>query len=229
MKSIRLSLISLAALICATFLGSCDNENNGPAYTTFIDVVTYVDGSSTTSTFSYQTSEDSPLYLLTCNTGIASQVKQGERVVIVYYTPDNNPPSGNTQIELLQVGRVANFNIERTLEADTLKWRDNGLPVVSLWRTGKWLNMESLIPASTSSAPSYRLVFDETTAGDDIPTAYLMSTTTFNPSFTETNNYFSSFDIEPLLDYVRTNGLRIRFSNPLGDKETEVLLKDKKD
>lgn len=226
MKSIRLSLISLAALICTTFLGSCDNGNNDPGYTTFIDVVTYVDGSSTSSTFSYQTSEDSPLFLLTSNFGISSQVKPGERVVILYNTPDNNPPQGNTQINLLQVGRVSSFNIERTLDADTLQWRNRGIPVVSLWRTGKWLNMESLIPASSSGAPTYHLVLDETTLNDEIPTAYLMGTLN-NNTIVESNNYFSSFDIEPLLEYVRGNGLRIRFINTSVDQETEMLLKNK--
>ena len=195
----------LTALILA--LTACNGHNEEPVvkYTT---LVTYVgtDKDTQVSTFTYQTIDDSPLITLTANWLPAEdQIKEGERVVIVYTTANYG---ANGPIQLLQVAPVIGGQPTETNEPIT---GNIGLLPITTWRSGPYFNANIEAYISSSGATAKFALLSET-KNDPYPVYYLaINQTDFNEIEASRKIAVISFDISEVWNLRTCQGVKIMY------------------
>ncbi|MCM1109874.1 MAG: hypothetical protein NC336_01555 [Clostridium sp.] len=229
MKLFRKPLAWVASLAVATFaLTSCNSDDDTPSRATILSFATVESNFTTYATFLYQSGPNSPEYILTSDRGFeSSSVVSGDRMVILYNTPNDSLPTSNTRIELLAAAKTEGTPI-RTVDiaADSIgELLTYGVYVQSMSRTGKYINIITRLQ-STGSAPFYRLMLDEKTAMDEIPQLYFVA---LNQPFTSmaASDYYLSYNIESLLDRSTVTGVDIHVRNEnLGTNTVFTFMKD---
>lgn len=219
------SLSALAAAVALFGFSSC-NDNDEPAVPTFVSMVTFYTGTSTTTLFELIPQGNGDAIMLSSNVSFVGQMpEQGERMMIEFKTPDNEYPVKSTSIELLGVLGAHNGMMTSTTQPDTLNWENRGMYVTSLWQTGRYVNMESYV-VNTNEGNGYTLQLDATTLDDEYPTAYLMAAEPAQMGMAPTAVAYSSFNLYPYWE--QFNGLRIRYKNLNTSGTSELLVKKEK-
>lgn len=210
MKKIIDSLILVLTLVFGLSLTSC-NEDPEPSRTYFMNIVTFGGEQAGTSTFLLQTGPQTPEIELTAKITFSTPLQIGQRIVIAYYTPDNQFPTTHTSIELIQAGYVENGSAQ-ILPADSLSnWENYPTYLVGMTRTGKYVNIETRINSSPTDQ-HFRLIADEATINNPVPDLYLVNCTQLNP-VVSVSTYYASFDISGILDLSHVEGVRIHVAN----------------
>jgi hypothetical protein len=122
--------------------------------------------------FTFRRSGDSPLITLT---GVASQtldIESGTRVLL-RYQPENGEAYTSGPVA---VKYVLNINQDVLRQGDITGWDADPLYLLSMWRSGEYINMEAEVVYSETSR-RFALVADESTLNDANPQLYLVHDT----------------------------------------------------
>ena len=163
----RILLLGLLAAVM-TVLPACHGGAGEEPEASYTTLVTYVgtDKDLQVSTFTYQTINDSPLITLTANWIPTTELKEGERVLLVYNS-DSYGSSGPVKVKY--VAPVIGWTPKVLTEPAT---GNISVSPVSYWRSGPYFN--AYVEATMTREPA-TVTFGllESTANDPMPTYYL--------------------------------------------------------
>lgn len=196
-------LLFFALVLALTACSGSHNEEPVVKYTT---LVTYVgtDKDTQISSFTFQTIDDAPLVTLTANwVPTEDQIKQGERVIIVY-TADSYGANG--PIQLLQVSPVIGWE---PTESEEPVLGNIGLQPVTYWRSGPYFNanIEAYIAPKGATA---KFALLSSTKNDPVPVYYLaINQTDFNSIEASRKIAVISFDISEVWNLPTCQGVKV--------------------
>ncbi len=217
----------LAIMFAGIFATSCNSKNSGPQIEddTLFDIATLVATNDNGTTVTLRKDGDSPLATLTfANVKIdTDKVAVGQRFWIAYRTATGIPyQSGPAQ--LIAYMAIYNSTIIEGTKESTQSWATMQQDVLSMWRTGNWINVQALCTYSADRPNKYDLVVDKTTLGNDYPEAYLLYEANTAPG-ANTQQFFASFNISSVWSLQNVKGLRITMFSS-GGKRTLTFSKD---
>lgn len=219
-------LISLLCIVLATLLPACHDDDNGPDSITgeVADIATFKGNNATGAIFEMQRINDSPLITLQAQAPVSVQgLVAGDRVFLSYIPADGRAYASG----IIAVQQVDRINQDVLREADLQEisgWDRDGVYIYSLWRTGRWVNIECRLPYDPAPR-RFSLVLDKATSGQPVPDLYLVHRMgTQVESFGR--DYYASFDISALWERPTVEGVRIHVANTnLTDLKTITLTK----
>lgn len=211
-------LIFGVAILFATlgFFSSCSDDSE-PAIDYYQNIVTFEGNvGNSASRFTYRAIDDSPLITLTApdyvvETDSAKGQYPGVRVFITYsyvVTPPAGDLSGN--IRLVAAAKVYQDTVTAvpTIPLDFTE----PYQVVTLTRSGQYLNLVSIAPETKFYSRHFYLEADESTLGDAYPQLYLrMSTDAYASQGNETR-VIGSFDMSPVWNLPTAQGVEVHVS-----------------
>lgn len=185
-------LIAAAAMLCGTT--SC-NHNDPDAPTLFYEIATLKIKGADASVFSFRKENDSPLVEMTFPIAKSSLngYDEGKRYIIAY-TSDSGDAYASGMGVLYAIGYVYNSAITEGTAQSTGAWATMQQNIMSLWRSGEWINIQAECTYNTERPKTYSLVVDETTLDMDYPEVHLI----YEPDETgnaNTKMFYATFDI----------------------------------
>lgn len=188
-KQFTLSLMACAALTAA--LASCTNpEDDSPQV--YTDIVSFVSQTSEGSSFTLRKAGDSPLVTLTSTTRLRPEdFKTGTRIVL-QYIPENGKQYESGPVRLYQAMNVQGSEVAQGTAESTDNWRSDGLRILSVDRTGEFVNVYA--QGLYSFKPEFTLYIDSSTLADEYPAVHLVYKDD-NPLQSSTHIVYGSFDI----------------------------------
>ncbi|MCM1310064.1 MAG: hypothetical protein NC301_03445 [Bacteroides sp.] len=193
----------LLALIPA--LAACKGtEPDGPQ-TAVASIVTYESTVDGETTFTY-TDNNEDLITLTANWGGNSDLAAGNRTLI-YYVADEYGVSG--PISLLSVTRLPG-GAPKFCAADARLPQSEPMTQTSIWRSGTYLNLSSMV-SFPGNATEVALYVDESTKDDPYPTARIIVSADYVGLGVQRALY-ASWDISSLLSAPGCQGLTVIYN-----------------
>ncbi len=205
--------VAVLAVICAG-LQSCsdEDETDGIRLPVLYDVVEFTSQSRTGTVFTlWRPDADEPVSLTTDSPVIdASAVEPGESVFLAY-TPLDGKAYTSGAVSVSNYGFVNNGVLQKSDSGVPEGWDAEPVYLISLWRAGGKVCMRLRMTYDTTPR-LFALVVDESTAGDEYPTAYLYHRRPDNvPNFSR--QYYAAFDVSALWATPGCKGLRVRVAN----------------
>ena len=219
MKSVNLNKALFRRLIpamlvplCAMVV-SCNDDSDTPSErATLYDVVEFTSQSASGTVFTLWRPDATETITLTTSTPVidASNVAAGESVFLAYI-PANGKPYTSGPVGAVTYGFVNNSVVKKSTAEKLEGWDAEPIYLMSLWRAGGKICMRLRMTYDT--APRlFALVVDESTTGDEYPTAYLYHRRPSDvPNFSR--QYYAAFDVTPLWATPGCKGLRVRVAN----------------
>lgn len=210
-------LLLIALTIALT---ACNGSHNDEPVVKYTTLVTYVGTNPDTQTsyFSFRTIDDEPLITLTANWLPAEdQIKQGERVVIVY-TAESYGVSG--PVSLLQVSPVIGWTPTETSDPIT---GNIGIQPITVWRSGVYFNanIEAYIAPKGATA---KFALLSSTKNDPYPVYYLaINQTDFNSIEASRKIAVVSYDISDTWQLPTCQGIKVIYRD-YQDQEAEMVI-----
>lgn len=195
MSSLRKPITATAA--AAILLTACSHDGiDGEVDMTHYEFVTLNSSTPSGSTFELVGPDNSGSTFLHSTRSLdPEQFPDGTRLIIAYTGPSG---SGNSEIDLRSAVRIFNAPL-RDADAGDLSAPSDPIYLMSMWRTGSFLNIRAMLPAS-SQPRIWRLVIDPATASDPVPCLRLIHR--LPDGLTTDDTYmassYSSFDISSL-------------------------------
>lgn len=204
-------LIPIAITLMATsVLSSCtddnDKDNHDPSQGALNAVMTYNGNFGETSSFTYySTTSDTPQPYTSAIQPALSSSDIGKRVAMRFTL--NGEQSGTINVINLNVLPTA---ILEMVEADVAEANNKPVEVVSLDRTGPYLNLYAKLPAGVDH--QYSIMCDRSTYGTSEPHLYLSITKSEEPSGT-TLATLSCYDISQVWSSSATRKVVVHINN----------------
>ncbi|MCM1163418.1 MAG: hypothetical protein NC339_04135 [Muribaculaceae bacterium] len=158
--------------------------------------------------FTLRRDGDSPEIQLTTSRALADTYRAGQRVLILYTIPSNQPYTSGA-IDLLGVGTVNNGKVTTLEEGE--QWNADPVYLYSIWRTGQYLNLHVRLPYSTEPR-RFWLALDPATATAPMPDLYLVHDIPDGANVTFDRSYYASYDISSVWQ-TATEGIRVHVEN----------------
>jgi|GEM_PF-185186 len=204
----------LLAMIYGLSLHSCGNDDEAAEhFPTLYDVVELasqddVNGSVFTL---YRPDADDPVTLTSSQAAVnLSVVKPGESLFLAY-VPHSHEPYTSGEITVVNYGTVNNSTIKKSAPEKLEGWDSEPVFLMSHWRAGNKICMR-LKMTYDPNPRLFALVVDESTLGDDYPTAYLFNRRSDDtPGFSR--QYYAAFDVSAMWQTVPCKGLKVRVNN----------------
>ena len=218
MKKTLFALLPLIALIFGTT--SCNN-NNEPSGQLYFEIATLVRASADQTIFDIPNNDNITSTRLTfTNIGIDTTLYKPGTRWIVGYTIDTEPSYGNITGTLYSLGYVYNGVLTEGTSQSTGAWKTQAQNVLSIWRSGKWLNFitQSTYVDYNSLPKTFSLVVDSETLDNAYPDVYLLYEASENIDAT-TSNFYSTFDIESVWDRPNVKGINLTYINFNGQQQ----------
>ncbi len=192
MKLQKLFTILFVAIAAIT-LHSC-NSDSDDSTVQVANIVTFKGNSDGQSVFTYQEMNDAPAVTIRSNQTLDdTKVKIGDRVYIVFNAKYGSEITNNTVVELLQAIAVPTINT--VVENRPADWETStALYVQALFRSGSWLNLQALVPSSTTEM-AFRLLADPQTINSSDVQLYLVYTNKASDYGESNAPTFASFNI----------------------------------
>lgn len=217
----------LAIMFIGLFATSCNSKSDGPDIDdkTLYDIATLVSSNDAGTTVTLRKDGDSPLVTLTFpNQKIDTEkIAVGERFLIAYETATGTPYQSGTAL-LKAYMRIYNSKIIEGTKDSTHSWATMQQDVMSMWRTGSWINVQALCTYSGERPNMYDLVVDKNTLGNEYPEAYLLYEANTSPS-ANTQVFYATFNISSVWSLSNVKGLRVTMYSS-GGKRTMTFSKD---
>lgn len=200
---------SLFAAIVAIFLPSCNSSSDDIVTEEYqYDIATLSAMNDNGSSYIVQKDAASlPVTLTTTQRIDTTNVKVGERLLIVYSLPNGVSAYTSSSITLQGYRPIIN----KPIEFGSFSGQNDNLRLISAWVTGKYLNVYAS-GAVYSDPKEFKLIVDENTLSDQYPTVYLVFRTDNEMSAVESSIY-ASFDISELQS--KASGFQLVW-NPIG-------------
>ncbi|MDE6300921.1 MAG: hypothetical protein K2M19_04325 [Muribaculaceae bacterium] len=174
---IRTRLIpALLSAVLITSLGACSSltDKNEPLPSLFSVFATLESHSKTGAVFTVQSAPDAEPVTLTTNADLQAEgLEAGKRYIIIYANGDANDPYIPGAIDLKNVLKVANGNVQIATKQEIMALQGVEYSVVSMFRTGTYINVQLDIP-STSTPEVFNIYADRATLGNPLPDLYLI-------------------------------------------------------
>ena len=180
----------------AVLLSSCDNPYPEADDTGYIDIVTFVSTTSNSATFEMQQRDDSPVitYVARDLSVDTAYCPSGTRLLLAY-APISGEAYKSGYIHVLGMQGVYNAKVKQA--AIPQDWDANAMFLLDMWRSGRYINISSVI-TSVDVPKRYELLVDPATIDDEYPQLYVVFD---NEKINETERaYFASFDISSVLN-----------------------------
>lgn len=183
----------LFVAIAAITLHSC-NSGSDDSTMQVANIVTFKGNYDGQSVFTYQEMNDAPAVTIRANQTIdETKVKVGDRVYIIFNITAGTEITNNTVVDLLQALAVPTINT--VIENRPSDWdTSTGLYVQTIFRSGTWLNLQALVPSSTTEM-TFRLLADPQTINDGDVQLYLVYTNKASDMAESNTPTFASFNI----------------------------------
>lgn len=221
-------MLACLAIVTLGFVSTGCSDDNTPSYPeedTFFDIVTLTAANDEGFTVTTQKIDDSPIVTLTAaNKKINLElVKVGERFLLNYVS-ESGVQYKNGPITAIAYRPILNAKIIEGTKADHDSWMTEGQNIVSMWRTGNFINVYALAPYSQKPT-KYELVVDKETLDDEIPQAYLIF---FSDNRYESSPqaHYATFDISSVWSKPGVRGLRISSAGIDTPINTQLFVKE---
>lgn len=210
-----------AALALSLMSWGCSDDNGGMSTERYMNFATFEGNEGSTSRYTLQIINDSPLITLTYGSTLdESQVKKGERVMLIYSLPEGMTVNDSGRLTRLSVGKVVNSSLE-VGSFDGESPRSDAVGVQALYRTGRYVNLQAQLPYYSESC-KIGLKVDEAEAEAPIPTAYLIyERQADTPTFDRTT--YASIDMGQFWMRETLKGIKIVVENSLDPSKREFL------
>ena len=187
-------------------LASCESKEEGLPLTTVATIVTYESTANGYSTFSYTDNREN-LITLSAKWGGDEELRAGARVLI-QYTAERYGVSGD--IALLGLTRIP-WGVPKTVNKVLIP-ESEPLEQCSIWRSGQYLNLSSVVTIN-GNPDEISLYVDAATARSPEPTAYVVVGPTDYSTVGVERTLFASWDISDILSAPGFEGLKVVFTN----------------
>lgn len=206
-KVLKTLTLLLPIWIAGVFATSCNTDSPG-VVDIYTDIATFVSSNSTGSVFTLRQNADSAEVTLTFPTKVDTEsIKPGTRVLLAY-SPDNGKVYESGPATMYGLYYVYNGVITESTAEATDNWSTMDQNVVSIWRTGKWLNFNVMCRYVTEPL-QYDLVVDEATLNTSCPTVYLLYKAD-NTVAATVRRFYASFNISELWNNPEFTGFTLK-------------------
>lgn len=224
---IFLSLFLIAAVTTVTSCNSSGN-NDSPIDPNKVvyNIATLTSFNENVSVFTIDQDNDDANFTMTfSNVKLNPEVFKVDTRYLIAYQPDNNQPGTSGTGYLAGVIYVYNSVITEGTAQSTNEWMTLRQDLTSVWRSGKWINIQTKCTYVGDAPKVYNLVVDETTLENEYPDAYLIyDYDNTNPDL-RTRDFYATFDISSVWTLPTVKGLRVHILATNGLK-TETFLKN---
>lgn len=226
----KLKLTALLISTIALCLGfqSCnsDNDEPDPSPTIYTNIVSYEEGTSGGSTFTYRERGDSPLITLYSSQALKAETfKVGTRIII-QYTSESTDQNQDRQITLLAAANVEGQGkaVESATAESTNNWNSDGVAVQALYRSGDFVDVQFTGYLGDQQAKAAMYV-DETTLDSEQPQLHLI----FGPysgMVTTPYIFYGSWNIANIWNLPNVKSVKVNFNGTGAIGSSVVLTKD---
>lgn len=214
----------------SAFMAGCsdDDKQSGMPTSAVYDFVTIDSTSDKGSVFTMQKFDDSPLisYYAPVNFSKIEGIETGQRIILCYNRTDGETyTSGNIDV----YGYALMSNTQKKMVNDSIAqsadFACQPMKVNALWRTGKYINVDTEISVFIAEKPkTFILAADSTTLSDEVPKLYLYyRNDDGNDGYTPYTIY-GSFDISDVWDRNECKGAEIYYNTATG-KKSQLFMK----
>lgn len=208
-----MKILSPVMIVLMAILTGCINSDtiDGSVDMTTWDIATFEGNVEQRATFTVRQGDDSPEATLTYPREIEMEnLSAGDRVYIAY-NPVDNVPYRSGEITLKSISLITQGRVEVAPFDPADGWNADPVYVVTIWRTGDYLNIYCRLPYYTDPR-RFGITADESTIGSAIPQLYL------NHQLPEEVNsfdraYYASFDISAVWRLGTTLGIDLHVNN----------------
>lgn len=206
-----LKILALSAIAAITMQSCMDSGSDGPTFNVYQNVVTFTGSSDGRSNFLFQELNDSPEVSLYANVSIKGDgAVPGCRMLIGYTLDENRVYGESGPINLRQAALVYESTVA-TVPADEAKAANAPIPVLTMFRTGKYINLQARL--TTAEGRTFRILADESTVDTDMPHLYITTDVPEGvaPGYEVTAT--ASLSIAPIWDKPSVRGVKIHVNN----------------
>lgn len=204
----------LLCVLAMCLLSGCRDEPDRPedGVAIYQNIATYAgDDNGGHSQLQYQEVNDSPIVTLTLQGRLdQEQVKPGTRLLVTYTLPAGTAYGTSTSIEAKSLNVIYNGEVKTDGTALPSLEDTEGIYVMTLYRSGKYLNLMAQLPA-TSGKRVFELVADAATLGDEIPQLYLTTKAENEQGFNRKT--VASLNLGPVWDLPTCKGVEVHVKN----------------
>ncbi len=226
------TILNLAVLLLSlAVFSACSSDKDNPEYPqvpadAVYDIVTLTATTASSSTFTVQKDAGSAptTYFSSVSFAENKTFPVGSRMLIIYKMLNGAKPYTSGSIELYGYAQLN--NTEKSVltgdAADYEQWISDPVKMVSMWRTGDYLNVHALMFATTVARPTgFILVADETTLGKPVIESYLIVKSNTTDGGNQSPVY-GSFNIKTLLDIETCETVRVNYFDVSGFTHTDI-------
>jgi len=223
--NISVLLLSLVAF------SACSDDNDGPTgpqvpNDALYDIATLSATTANSSTFTVQKDVNSaPVsYFSSFSFADNKTFPVGGRMLIVYTMMNDAKPYTSGPIQLYGYAKLN--NTEESVLTGTGshydQWNSDPVKLMSMWRTGDYLNVHALMYATTVARPTkFILVADETTLDKPVIETHLIVESNTTDGGNQSPIY-GSFNIKTLLDIETCQTVRVNYYDISGFTHTDI-------
>lgn len=202
---------------------SCNTKDDEPVSYLFNDIASFVSSNDNGIVVTLRQENDSPLVTLTFpNQKINGEIKPGTRILIAYTTDSDRPYESGTG-NLYGIGYVYNGELTSATRESTNSWQTMQQNLISLWRTGEWINIQTQCTYAQERPKKYDLVVDEATLDDDYPEIHLIYEADESVG-ADTKLFYASFNIGQVWDRPDVKGIKL---TAMGNSSTQTYTFEK--
>ncbi len=203
-----------ALFIALTFLTfSACNSSDDNQDMQYSNIVTFLGNTDGRASFTYQEMNDAQPVTIYSNTQVSGgDLKPGDRLLIIFSVPATTTSITNgTVVTLHQAVKVPTVTVQPG-EVPTDFTSTPALYIQTLFRSGTWLNMQCLVP-STSTNITFELIADRNTLDNADVQLYLVYKNS------EVNNnianaaYYVTFNIESVWNLATCRSITVNTTN----------------
>lgn len=214
-------------IVMSGLMVSCNSTGDEPpAGDVFYDIATLVSSSKEAGTVvTVQEGANTPLVTLTFPNEINKElVPVGTRFLLAY-VPLSGVAYQSGPITVYGIGYVYNSVVTEGNKETTNSWATMQQNIISLWRTGNWINIQAECTYVQEKPTMYKLVVDETTLDTEYPEVHLLyeADTSVNA---DTKLFYSTFNIESVWSLEHVKGIRVTAVGNTGTR-TYNFMKDR--
>lgn len=203
----------ILTIIAITLLTIGCNDDVEYDYGDFREIYATYEGNNI---LTYNAQDDSPTVTLHADVWNEKTVAAGERA-FVRYTVINQIGDREYNVHIDGYSKLFCDAVRKGSTDDIAGYSSTPIDMTSIWRSGRYININAWVPHVESGA-KIMLIVDEATIDEPIPEVYLVYSVGAKPATFERKCY-ASFDIYNLWMRETCTAIRIHVDDPTGQSE----------
>ncbi len=214
-RVLSLVLLPLAALFL--MFTSCGEDGiDASVEMPLTEIATFEGNGEGRAVFSFRKVDDTPLVVLTADTGIDIDPERVPARMLIRYIPENGNAYESGPVRLLSASLINSSAVETVWKDGYDRWDRDGVYLYSMWRSGTYLNMHIRLTYSTEPRV-FCLAADPATLHTSVPDLYLVHIME-NTADNHDRAYYASFDMASVWNRKDVTAVRIHVANTNLDK-----------